>query len=128
MSFIEQRSVIVGQKTYSKLSQLIEKLQSKEFSPLEDELDAATIVEEHNIPSNVVTMNSLVTFKNLTTNQVATLRLVYPNEHKDSTTVSVLAPIGAALIGLREGEQIHWPLPNGKSAQLKIVSVDQQEV
>lgn len=126
MPISDTRTVIVGQSTFSRLSQLIARQHSKEFLPLEDELDAATIVDEQSVPKNVVTMNSVVTYEDMKSGRQSTVRLVYPQDHQDANSVSILAPVGAALIGLQVGQQIAWPLPNGKSTQLKIVAVVQE--
>lgn len=118
------RSVIVSQKTFDTLQTLLRKLNSPEYSALADELDAATVVADELVPPGVVTMNSVVTFRNIESGRVSTLRLVYPNgSNVTSEAVSVLAPVGAALIGLHEGEEICWPLPNGQSANLQIIDV-----
>lgn len=118
------RSVTISQKTFDTLQTLLRKLNSREYSALADELDAATIVADELVPPGVVTMNSVVTFRNIDSGRVSTLKLVYPNDPNVTTeSVSVLAPVGAALIGLHEGEEICWPLPNGQSAKLKIIDV-----
>jgi regulator of nucleoside diphosphate kinase len=52
---------------------------------------------------------------------------VYPREARDGTgCVSVLAPIGAALLGLQVGQAIDWPLPGGRTKRLRIVEVPYQ--
>lgn len=78
---------------------------------LNAELDRAQMCAPQDMPSDVVTMNSKVTFRDLTTGDVRTRTLVYPAQMTDSSTqLSVLAPVGAALIGLRTGDTIHWEL------------------
>ena len=118
------RSVTISQRTFDTLQSLLRKLNSREYSALADELDAATVVADELVPPGVVKMNSVVTFRNIESGRVSTLKLVYPNESSvTSESVSVLAPVGAALIGLHEGEEICWPLPNGQSARLQIIDV-----
>ena len=64
------------------------------------------------MPHDVVTMNSQVKFRNLTTGEELTRTLVYPAQMTDSSMqLSVLAPVGAALLGLRTGDTIHWAAP-----------------
>ena len=61
-------------------------------------------------------------FRNLTTGEELTRTLVYPAQMTDSSTqLSVLAPVGAALLGLRTGDTIHWEL-GGASAHRKCLS------
>ena len=76
------------------------------------------------MPHDVVTMNSQVKFRNLTTGEELTRTLVYPAQMTDSSTqLSVLAPVGAALLGLRTGDTIHWELPGGASAHLEVLEL-----
>jgi regulator of nucleoside diphosphate kinase len=69
-------------------------------------------------------MNSQVKFRDLTTGEIRTRTLVYPAQMTDSATqLSVLAPVGAALIGLRAGDTIHWELPGGASTHLEVLEL-----
>lgn len=78
------------------------------------ELEKATVVETGKMPSNVVTMNSKVKLRNLDTSEEITLSLVYPEDADlSSGSVSVLAPVGTAILGYVEGDIIEWPVPSG---------------
>ncbi|MGL4428159.1 MAG: nucleoside diphosphate kinase regulator [Silvania sp.] len=91
---------------------------------LNAELDRAQMCAPQDMPHNVVTMNSQVRFRDLTTGEERTRTLVYPNQMTDSATqLSVLAPVGAALIGLRTGDTIHWELPGGTSTHLEVLEL-----
>jgi len=93
-------------------------------SALNDELDRAQMCAPHDMPANVVTMNSQVKFRDLTTGEVRTRTLVYPAQMTDSSTqLSVMAPVGAALIGLRTGDTIHWELPGGTATHLEVLEL-----
>ena len=95
----------------------------REIERLQDELDRARVVEPHRIPNNVITMNSVVTVKYLTTGKEFTIRLVYPEDaDAKQNRVSVFAPVGAALLGYRKGDTIHWNSPGGK-IKIKVVDV-----
>lgn len=101
---------------------------SSESSPnlemLEEELARATIVDSRDIPSDVVTMNSRVLFKDLDTGEELEFTLVYPWEADlERAKISILAPVGAALLGLRVGDEIDWPLPSGKIRSLRILNM-----
>ena len=120
------RSVILGQRDLQKLNAMLRARGECDSQLLFDELDSATVMPDHLLPDDVVTMNARVTFVDLDTDGVSVVRLVYPGTARQSgTQVSVLAPVGAALIGLRVGESIEWPLPGGGRRRLKILSLEQ---
>lgn len=94
------------------------------------ELDRADIVEPENVPADVVTMNSRVHFREVNSDRSFSLTLVYPSrggaEEKaqgDYSSLSILAPVGSALLGLREGDTIEWPRPGGGVLTLEIIEV-----
>ncbi|MEZ5567974.1 MAG: nucleoside diphosphate kinase regulator [Halioglobus sp.] len=119
------RNVIVGQTDLDRINSILRTIDLKEHSLLLDELDAATILPDHQLPRDVVCMHSLVTFIDLDTTRSSTVRLVYPHEvGSEAENISILAPIGAALIGLRVGEEIEWPLPNNRRRRLQVVFVE----
>jgi regulator of nucleoside diphosphate kinase len=91
---------------------------------LEDELDRAEVLTSNVPPANVVTMHSEVRLKDLDTNQIKDYKLVFPGERvTGAECISVLAPIGTALLGYRTGSIISWPVPKGirRLQVLKIV-------
>jgi len=91
---------------------------------LNAELDRAQMCTPQIMPHDVVTMNSKVKFRDLTTGEVRVRTLVYPAQMTDSATqLSVLAPVGAALIGLRAGDTINWALPGGTSTHLEVLEL-----
>src|SRR5205085_2020180 len=93
---------------------------------LSGELDRAILVDVHQMPSDVVRIESRVTFEETQTGAVREVVLVYPSKADASAgRVSVLAPIGAALLGLRVGDRIEWPLPDGSTARIRILTVAQ---
>lgn len=89
---------------------------------LEDELDRAEVVEPRAIPRDVVTMHSEVRLKDLDSQNVQRCRLVFPHEFRWDNSVSILAPVGIALLGYREGDTIEWLVPKG-TRRLKILEV-----
>ncbi|MCB1702707.1 MAG: nucleoside diphosphate kinase regulator [Halioglobus sp.] len=119
------RSVLIGQRDRDRIYALLCNADTKEGGHLFDEIDAATVVPDHMLPADVVTMHSTVSFVDLDTTGVSTVTLVYPHELAQfPNSVSILAPVGAALIGLQVGEVIEWPLPNGRSRKLQVVAVE----
>jgi regulator of nucleoside diphosphate kinase len=80
---------------------------------LEEELDRAEIVDANAIPPEVVTMNSEVRLKDLDSGEVKVYRLVFPNQSRAENCISILAPVGTAMLGYRVGDTIEWPVPKG---------------
>ncbi len=80
---------------------------------LEQELDRAEIVEPDAVPRDVVTMNSEVRVKDLDSGEAHTYRLVFPTQARTGNSISVLAPVGTAMLGYRAGDIIEWRVPKG---------------
>lgn len=93
---------------------------------LESELLRAELREPDRIPPDVVTMNSEVVCVDDTTGVQRILSLVYPKDGGREGSVSVLAPVGAALLGLSTGQSIDWPMPGGRQARLRVSEVRYQ--
>ncbi|RLQ20693.1 nucleoside diphosphate kinase regulator [Seongchinamella sediminis] len=118
------RSVLLGQQDLDRIEALIRHRDTGDTELLFDELDGATVLPDHELPDDVVVMNSQVTFVDLDTNIESQVTLIYPGDSAaTSNSVSILAPVGAALIGLRVGEHVEWPLPNGGQRRLKVVAL-----
>ena len=82
---------------------------------LEEELDRAKVVDAKDIPGDAVTMNSVVRIRDLDTGEEKMFTLVFPGRPCESgKAVSILAPVGTAIIGYREGDVIEWEVPAGK--------------
>lgn len=95
-----------------------------EGSRLLDELDRAEVRGPENVPPDVVNIGSEVTFEGCATGRRHTVRLLFPGEADIAARrISVLTPIGVALIGLREGQQIGWETHNGETRRLRVLSV-----
>lgn len=91
------------------------------------ELDRAAIVAPADMPPDVVTMNSTVRFRVDSTGSEFSSTLVYPRDKGEGAdTLSVLAPVGSALLGLREGDRIAWPAPGGATMVVRIIEVTYQ--
>ncbi|EDY86897.1 transcription elongation factor [gamma proteobacterium HTCC5015] len=108
----------------ARIESLLEKLDLKaknNHTELFEELYRCRIVSSQEVSPDVVTMNSRVKYTRLDTQQQSTLTLCYPDQiSRADDAVSILAPIGSAIIGLSVGQIIDWPLPNGKNAPLRI--------
>ncbi|HDZ57631.1 MAG TPA: nucleoside diphosphate kinase regulator [Pseudomonas xinjiangensis] len=90
---------------------------------LEEEMLRAKVVSHKRVKPNVVTMNSTVRFIDEANGKELVLTLVYPEQAGRPGTVSVLAHVGTALLGLAVGQSISWKGPNGRPLKLKVIDV-----
>jgi regulator of nucleoside diphosphate kinase len=96
---------------------------SEYLDDLEQELDRAMIVDPKKVPPDLVTMNSQVRLEDLDTGEEMVYTLVFP-EDADHThnKISILAPIGTAMLGYRVGDIFEWKVPEGLS-KMKIKEI-----
>jgi len=95
---------------------------------LSDELSRAKVVRDENCDPHVVRMGSRVTYRDEVTGKTRTVTLVYPDAADiDRNMISILTPIGAALIGLSPSQSISWPNPDGRMGSLTVLSVTNEE-
>jgi regulator of nucleoside diphosphate kinase len=122
----KENSLIVSKSDYLQLIKLIEQHDTPAAEALDIELSRADIVQNKDAPIDAVSMGSTVTFVDLDSNEEKTISLVYPHEADVAQMkISILSPVGSALIGLRIGGNIDWPIPQGKVRRLKVVAVQQ---
>ena len=94
---------------------------------LQAELDRADVLEPAEMPADVVTMNSTVRFTMLETGKSSTLTLVYPKDMDGSADkVSIVAPVGIALLGLRVGDALPIPSATGQTITVRVDAIDYQ--
>lgn len=127
-SFTEQvlPDLVVSSLDLDRLDQLLSRLPVTDPArrQLEQELERAAVLDPAAMPANVVTMNSTVRLRLLKTGEQPCLTLVYPKDLDASgDKVSVLAPVGSALLGLSEGAQIHWPMPDGEIQPIQVLQL-----
>ncbi|WP_330984518.1 MULTISPECIES: nucleoside diphosphate kinase regulator [Enterobacterales] len=120
-------AIIINEFDAERIDRLLEKPEwanSPVAQALNDELDRAQMCAPTEMPHNVVSMNSQVRFRDLSNNEERVRTLVFPANMTDSSTqLSVLAPVGAALLGLRVGDTINWTLPNGTTTHLEVLEL-----
>lgn len=124
-----QPPIIVSRVDLERLELLLESEACRKLpgiGALRSELDRATVVEPAEVPPEVVTMNSTVRFIDDSTGSKFELTLVYPETGGSSETVSILAPVGSALLGLSVGQSIFWQVPGGRRLQLRVLEVVHQ--
>ena len=119
-------TLIVSDAEYERLTDLanasMERLPAV-AQELLDELERAQIVADKDVPKDVVRMGSTVTFKS-DDGHTRTLKLVYPaDESLDDHRISIMTPVGAALIGLGTGQSISWTARDGKHHRLTVTKV-----
>lgn len=99
----------------------------KPHDELQQELERAIVVSSEAVPRDVVTMNSRVLYVDETTGERRLVQIVYPEEaDAGAGKVSVLAPVGAALLGLSVGQAIEWDFPDGSTRRLRVEDVSYQ--
>ncbi|MPZ31295.1 MAG: nucleoside diphosphate kinase regulator [Rhodospirillales bacterium] len=118
--------IIVSNADYERLTDLatasLERL-PEVANELLSEMDRAKVVQDGSVPDDVVRMGSTVTFKSDDGN-IRTFKLVYPAEESlDEHRISVMTPVGAALIGLAEGQSISWAARDGRRHELTVEKV-----
>ena len=113
-------NIYITELDYDRLSGLIDRTRERTatdreyLNKLEAELERAEIVQPEAIPGDVITMRSKVRLKDLVSGETATYSLVFPIEANFADgKISVLAPIGTAILGYRQGDIIEWPVPSG---------------
>ncbi|BDM63987.1 nucleoside diphosphate kinase regulator [Shewanella sp. NFH-SH190041] len=124
-----QPDIVISSQDLARLEALLETLPPDGAGTLalENELARAEVLPVQAMPDNVVTMNSTVSFRVSGSDELHTLTLVYPGDgHDGHKTVSVLAPVGSALLGVKIGDQIAWPMPNNATRQVTIEAIHYQ--
>lgn len=115
-----ERAIFITRFDMDRLRNLIEVTREyrgknkSELDALETELDLGKIVESENIPADVITMNSKVQLKDLDSGEDLFFTLVFPSDaNLKENKISILAPIGTALLGCRVENTIKWKVPAG---------------
>lgn len=128
---VEARAIYVTQQDKDRLLHLIQTQRNswrdqQNLDLLEQELDRAQVVTGDAIASNVVTMNTRVRVRDLKTNKELVYQVVFPRDADSSKNmISVLAPIGTALLGYEVGSDVEWQTPGGVR-HLRIEAVEYQ--
>ena len=122
----QKPQIITSEQDLNRLETMLEHQQqlTPTMQHLEDELARATVVSPQDVPANVVSMNARVLITIGESAEPSEVVLVYPHDFKgEKNQVNVVAPIGAAILGLSEGQHIQWPQPDGHLMQVKIEKV-----
>jgi regulator of nucleoside diphosphate kinase len=121
-----QRELIVTNTDVERLLPLLDHYDTPASESLDSELQRAVIVDQRTVPADVVTMNSEVVYEDCDTFATRRVKVVYPKDADASRGfISVLAPIGSAILGLRVNQTIEWPVPNG-TKRIRILEIRYQ--
>jgi regulator of nucleoside diphosphate kinase len=130
--FVKGKSIIITESDYARLQRLIESYRrfrhrdAQHLEALEQELERATIARSGEIPHDVVTMNSRVRVEDLDSGHVFAYQIVFPRDADVAKNrISVLAPIGTAILGYGAGTTVEWQVPSGMR-RLRILDVEYQ--
>ncbi|HRH64668.1 MAG TPA: nucleoside diphosphate kinase regulator [Bacteroidia bacterium] len=114
------KRIIINRLDYARIKKSIsdakqfKSISNAEAEKLIKELDSAEIVEPEAIPSNVVTMNSIVKLSFLNNNKQVQFQIVYPDQaNLKENKISIFSPIATALIGYKVADEIEWIVPAG---------------
>lgn len=125
-------NIVVTKSDYVRLLSLVRthrrlrQCDTERLDELESELNRATILDLNEVPADAVTMNSRVRIKDLSSGRELTYQIVFPKDANISENrISVLAPIGTALLGYRAGTSVEWRVPSGMR-RLRILDVEYQ--
>jgi len=125
----EERTIYITSFDMSRLEELLEVASdfsardNKHLDELSKELLRAEVVDSKSIPPDVITMNSKVRLLDLNTKDEKTYTLVFPSEANiDEDKISILAPIGTAMLGYHVGDTIKWLVPAG-IRRLKVTDI-----
>ncbi|HOC00648.1 MAG TPA: nucleoside diphosphate kinase regulator [Verrucomicrobiota bacterium] len=112
----DDRTIYITTADMTRLRALLtsQKNAGEALEKLAAELDRARVVAPEEIPQDIITMNSTAQLRELLTDDVMTYTLVFPDRADyEAGRISVLAPIGTAMLGQREGDEFEWEVPAG---------------
>ena len=113
---MSERTIYITDADMNRLRPLVEEMKNSrdDLRMLQRELGRARIVAPENVPAEVVTMNSKVRIRDMAANDITTYTLVFPEDADiDLNRISVIAPIGTAMLGQRVGDEFEWQVPAG---------------
>jgi len=129
---VKTRNIVLTEPDHEQLTRLIASsraqchLDVERLEDLQNELDRAIVVKPSRVPPEVVTMNSRIRIRDLNSGGEFTYQVVFPRgADMAKNRISVLAPIGTALLGERAGSIVEWQVPSGMR-RFRILDVEFQ--
>ncbi len=114
------KKIIITKSDHKRLNELflssfVDAIRDKRYlSDLQSERNVAHVVDPSEVPCDVITMNSTVRLRDLKTKETEMFTLVYPNQANIAEgKLSILAPLGTAILGYRVGDVVRWQVPSG---------------
>jgi regulator of nucleoside diphosphate kinase len=118
--------IIITNTDLERLLPVVDQHDTAASDSLASELHRAEVVDQRAVPADVVTMNSEVVYEDCATGVQRRVKVVFPRDADASKGhVSVLAPIGSALLGLRVAQTIDWQVPSGIK-QIRVLEIRYQ--
>ncbi len=119
---MKRKTIVITQFDKDRIEELIAVAQHRgdqrdrnDLNELQAELEHAKVVAPSDIPADIITMNSTSVLRDMDTDETVTFSLVFPEDADiEKGAISVLAPIGTAMLGYRVGATIEWPVPDGR--------------
>jgi regulator of nucleoside diphosphate kinase len=121
-TIINTRVIFITEADMRRLEPLIEDMKNSrdDLRALQAELVQARVVAPRDVPADVITMNSKVRLRDLETSEEMTYTLVFPDQANiEQGRISVVAPVGTAMLGHRVGDEFEWQVPAG-SVRLRV--------
>lgn len=122
--------ITVSTVDYKRIESVLETLPSsydEVIDKLFEELDRANLVEPTAVPPTLVTMNSRVRFTVIATGATIVRTLVYPKDQStNEENISILTPLGSALLGLSVGQEIEWKIDPQRTVRVRIDAIEYQ--
>ena len=115
-TMLNPRVIYITEADMKRLRPLIEGMENSrdDLRGLQAEVEHARVVSAANVPPDVVTMNSKVRLSDLETDEETVYTLVFPGQaNVEQGKISVLAPVGTAMLGHRVGDEFEWAVPAG---------------
>jgi regulator of nucleoside diphosphate kinase len=120
-------NIMMSKTDFNRIDLLLEKLATSRVpgkEALSNELLRAQVVEPWEVPPTVVTMHSTVRFRLDGDAGELCRTLVYPKDAGQAPdTLSVLSPVGSALLGLSEGDRMQWLHPDGREIGVEVLEI-----
>ena len=116
--------LVLSNEDFKKLSALVASQRAEAVEMLEEEIGRALVLPESDVPEDVVSMDSAVRVRDLHSGAEHEYRLVFPHEANASEgRISVLAPLGVALIGLKQSDEYGFLAPDGRRRRFRVLSI-----
>lgn len=131
---MKAQKIIIGEEDFQRLKNMIAEMSGIRnpdtrgyLARLEEEIDSATIIGKDEMPTGIVTMDSTVSFVEEDTGESFFYTLTWPQSADiEQNKISILAPVGMALLGYATGDTVEWDVPSGRK-RFRIEAIRKKE-